>query len=90
MYTKFPISIKDIKKGFSVRIPVGLITPQKNTTFEGNKVEENTVVKQVHLNAKMIAQKRKVRGSRTHHKFTYIVKKGEIVSKDSKTNYRRF
>jgi hypothetical protein len=88
MYTKFPISIKDIKKGLSVRVPIGLVTPQKNTIFEGDSIEDDTLVKQVHLNAKMISQKKRTRGSRTHHKFTYVVKNGELVSKP-KTNYRR-
>ena len=83
MYTKFPISIKDIKKGLAVRVPLGVVTPQKNTSFDGDVLENDTLVRQVHLNAKMITQKRKVRGSRNHHKFTYIVKRGEIVSKEN-------
>ena len=83
MYTKFPISIKDVKKGLSVRVPIGLVTPQKNTTFEGDLIEDNTLVKQVHLNAKMISQKKRARGSRTHHKFTYAVKNGELVSNEN-------
>ncbi len=56
MYTKFPISIKDIKKGLAVRVPLGVVTPQKNTSFDGDVLENDTLVRQVHQNAKMITQ----------------------------------
>ena len=77
--TKFPISIKEIKKGSLVRIPIGVVTPQKKTTFEGDEISTNTMVKGAHLKAKMISQATKARGSNNHHKFSYKVKRGEII-----------
>ena len=77
--TKFPISIKEIKRGSLVRIPIGVVTPQKKTTFEGDVISSNTMVKGAHLKAKMISQPIKARGSNNHHKFSYKVKRGEII-----------
>ena len=77
--TKFPISIKEIKKGSLVRVPIGVVTPQKRTTFEGEKISTNTMVKGAHLKAKMISTATKARGSNNHHKFSYKIKKGEII-----------
>ena len=77
--TKFPISIQQVKKGKLVRIPIGVVTPQKNMTFEGDEISSNTMVKGAHLKAKMISKPIKARGSGNHNKFSYKVKKGEIV-----------
>ena len=76
--TKFPISIKEIKKGSLVRIPIGIVTPQKKTTFEGDEIFTNTMVRGAHLKAKMISSSTKARGSNNHHKFSYKIKRGEI------------
>ena len=77
--TKFPISIKEIKRGSLVRVPIGVVTPQKRTTFEGEEISTNTMVKGAHLKAKMISTATKARGSNNHHKFSYKIKKGEII-----------
>ena len=77
--TKFPISIKEIKKGSLVRIPIGVVTPQKRTTFDGDVISKNTLVKGAHLKAKMISAATKARGSNNHHKFSYKIKRGEII-----------
>ena len=77
--TKFPISVKEIKKGSLVRIPIGIVTPQKKTTFEGDEISKNTMVKGAHLKAKIISNATKARGSNNHHKFSYKIKRGEII-----------
>ena len=89
--TKFPISIQQVKRGKPVRVPIGVVTPQKNMTFEGNEISSNTMVKGAHLKAKMISKPIKARGSGNHHKFSYKVKKGEIVMPTSvlESKFRR-
>tara|TARA_Y100000591_G_C21722214_1_gene639378 strand:- start:122 stop:433 length:312 start_codon:yes stop_codon:yes gene_type:complete len=77
--TKFPISIKEIKRGSLVKVPIGVVTPQKKTTFEGEELSGNTLVKKAYLRAKMISASTKARGSKNHHKFSYKIKRGEII-----------
>jgi len=77
--TKFPISVKEIKRGSLVRVPIGVVTPQKRTTFEGEEISNNTLIKGAHLKAKMISNATKARGSNNHHKFSYKIKRGEII-----------
>jgi len=77
--TKFPISIQQVKRGKPVRIPIGVVTPQKNVRFEGDEISTNTLVKSARLQAKTISKAFKVRGSKNHHAFCYIITKGVIT-----------
>ena len=70
-----------MKKGLYVRIKSAIITPKKNVIIEGVKINNNKKVEGVFLKAGMISSPTKRRGSKSHHKFSYIVKNGVVYKK---------
>ena len=82
--TKFPIPVKAVKNGRTVRIPLGVVIPKKNTTFDDQSLTTNTLVKRVRLAAKKITELPKARGSHQHHRFSYRINNGEISARPKK------
>ena len=77
--TRKPISVDLVKKGKTVHIQDGVVVPERATQFEGCDIDHCIKVKDGCLCAEQIKRiKKKVRGSRQHHKFTYKVKVGVI------------
>ena len=87
--SKHPLSVKAIKKGLDVRIKSAIITPQKNAMINGIEIHNNKKVEGATLNAKMISSSIKRRGSNNHHKFSYKIYTGEIISDNKNKQYRR-
>ena len=86
---KYPLPIKAIKKGLSVRVKSAVITPNKNVIIDDVEINNNKKVEEVTLSARMISSSTKRRGSNNHHKFSYKIKAGEIVSNIKNNIYRR-
>ena len=82
--TKFPIPVKAVKNGRTVRIPLGVVIPQKNTTFDDQSLTTNTLVERVRLAAQKITELPKARGSHQHHRFSYRINTGEISARRKK------
>jgi len=82
--TKFPIPVKAVKNGRTVRIPLGVVIPQKNTTFESEDITTNTLVERGRLAAQKITELPKARGSHQHHRFSYRINNGEISARPKK------
>ena len=87
--SKLPLSIKAIKKGLKVRVKSAIITPQKNAIIDGIEICNNKKVEEVSLRARMISSSTKRRGSNNHHKFSYKINAGEIISDNKNKRYRR-
>ena len=87
--SKHPLSVKTIKKGLNVKVKSAIITPQKNTVIDGVEISNNKKVEEVTLKARMISSSTKRRGSNNHHKFSYKINTGEIISDNKNKNYRR-
>ena len=87
--SKHPLSVKTIKKGMNVKVRSAIITPQKNTVIDGIEIWNNKKVEEVSLRARMISSSTKRRGSHNHHKFSYKVNAGEIISDNKNKRYRR-
>jgi hypothetical protein len=82
--TKFPIPVKAVKNGRTVRIPLGVVIPKKNTTFDDQSLTTNTLVERVRLAAQKITELPKARGSHQHHRFSYRINNGEISARRKK------
>ena len=82
--TKFPIPVKAVKNGRTVRIPLGVVIPKKNTTFDDQSLTTNTLVERVRLAAQKITELPKARGSHQHHRFSYRINNGEISARPKK------
>ena len=87
--SKHPLSVKAIKKGLDIRIKSAIITPQKNAMIDGIEIHNNKKVEKFTLNAKMISSSIKRRGSNNHHKFSYKIYTGKIISDNRNKEYRR-
>lgn len=79
--SKFPLPVKAMKKGLCVRIKSAIVTPKKNVNIDGIEIYNNKKVEEVLLKAEMISSPTRRRGSKNHHKFSYIVKKGFVNKK---------
>ena len=82
--SKFPISVRAVKCGRTVRISQGVVIPQKNTTFESEDITTNTMVERARLAACKITELPKARGSHQHHRFSYRINNGEISARRKK------
>ena len=82
--TKFPIPVKAVKNGRTVRISLGVVIPKKNTTFDDQSLTTNTLVERVRLAAQKITELPKARGSHQHHRFSYRINNGEISARPKK------
>ena len=82
--SKFPISVRAVKCGRTVRIPLGVVIPKKNTTFDNQNLTTNTLVESGKLAAQKITELPKARGSHQHHRFSYRINNGEISARRKK------
>ena len=80
IYTKKRIKIKFTKDKTPVRIKIGSFLPQKNSFYEGCMIDNYVLVKDGFIEASKFTKIRnKVRGSKTHHKFGYVIENGSVV-----------
>ena len=82
--SKFPISVRAVKCGRTVRISQGVVIPQKNTTFESEDITTNTLVERGRLAAQKITEVPKARGTHQHHRFSYRINTGEMSARPKK------
>ena len=79
LYTRKPLPTTDLKLGNIARVQLASAYPQKNLFFGKTEICNNIQVKNCKLKVSVVEKiRKKIRGSKNHHKFAYKLKGGEI------------